>query len=92
MKTERNTNKQKPSTINVLEISERLTSENEEKGCDHSINKRYWKRLTLTCNQKEQIKALIKEDSSVFLVNDGGIDNVTPRQMEIDFNDKTPVQ
>ena len=34
-KTESNINKQKSSTIRVLEISEKSTSENEEKDCDH---------------------------------------------------------
>ena len=71
-KTANNINKQKPSTINILEISEKSTSENEEKDCDHQHQQKVLEKIdlsALTCDQREQVKALIKEESSVFLVD-----------------------
>ena len=44
-KTERNINKQKPSTINVLEISERSIQKMRKRIVIININQRYWKRL-----------------------------------------------
>ena len=93
-KTESNINKQKP-TINVLEISEKSTSENEEKDCDHQHQQQILEKIDLsglTFDQREQARTLIKEESSVFSVHDDDIDNVTSHQMEIHLNDKTPVQ
>ena len=96
-KTESNINKQKPSIINVLEISERLTSENEEKDCNHHHQQKVLENIRvdvsgLTCDQRKQVKALVKEEISVFSVDDDDIGNVTSHQTEIQLNDKTPVQ
>ena len=44
------------------------------------------------CDQREQVRALINEESSVFPVDNENIGNVTPHQMVIHLNDKTPVQ
>ena len=46
----------------------------------------------LTCDQREQVRALIKEESSVFSVDNDDIDNVTSPQMQIHLSDKTSVQ
>ena len=94
-KTENNMNKQKTSTINELKISEKSTSENKQKDCDHQHQQKVLEKIDLsglTCDQKEQVRALIKEESSVFSIDDDDIGNVTSRQMEIDLNDKTAVQ
>ena len=94
-KTESNINKQKLSTISVLEIREKSTSENKEKDCDHQQLQRVLEKIDLSglaCDQREQVRAVIKEGSSVFSVDDDDIDNVTSQQMEINLNDKTPVQ
>ena len=94
-KTESNINKQKPSTISVLEISEKSTSENEEKDCDHQHQQKVLEKTDLsgqTYDQREQVRALIKEESSVFSVDDDEIDNAASHQMRIHLSDKTPVQ
>lgn len=46
----------------------------------------------LTCDQRQQVRALIKEESSVFSVDADDFDNVTSPQMQIHLSDKTPVQ
>ena len=94
-KTESNINKQKPSTISVLEISEKSTSENEGKDCDHQHQQKVLEKtdlLGLTYDQREQVRALIKEENSVFSVDDDDVDNATSYQMRIHLSDKTPVQ
>ena len=68
-KTGSNINKQKPSSINLLEISKKSTWENEEKDCDHQHQKKALEKIDLselTCDQREQVRVLIKEESSVF--------------------------
>ena len=68
-KTERNINKQKPSTISVLEISQKSTSQNEEKNCDNQHLKKVLEKIALsglTCDQREQVKVLIKEEFHYF--------------------------
>ena len=79
-KTESNINKQKPSTISVLQISEKSTSENKERDCDHQHQLKVLEKIDLsglTCDQREHVRALIKEESSVFSVGDDDICNVT---------------
>ena len=44
------------------------------------------------CDQGERVRALIKEESLSFSVNDDDIGNITSDQMEISLNDQTPVQ
>ena len=94
-KTERNINKQKPSTISVLEICEISISENEEKDSDNQHQQKVLQKIALsglTCDQKEQLRAFIKGESSVFSVDYDDIGNVTSHQMEIYLSGKTSVQ
>lgn len=91
-KTERNINKQKPSTISVLEISQKSTSQNEEKNCDHQHQQKVLEKIALsglTCDQREQVRVLIKEESSLLSLDDNDISNAASYQVEICLNDKT---
>ena len=79
-KTESNINKQKPSTINVLEISEKSTSHNEEKDCDHQHQEKVLEKIDfsrLTCDQREQVKGLIREEFFLVDYDDIGKVNLT---------------
>ena len=86
-KTESNISKQKPSTINVLEIRERLAPENEEKDCDHHHQQKVLEKITVDvsgtmCDQREQVRDLVTSNTG----------HVTSHQIQAHLSDKALVQ
>ena len=45
-----------------------------------------------THEQREQVRKMLREESSVFTVDSDDIGNVTTRKMEINLRDNAPVQ
>ena len=46
----------------------------------------------MTDEQREQVRKMLKEESSVFTVDSDDIGNVTTNKMEINLSDHTPAQ
>lgn len=46
----------------------------------------------MTDEQREQVRKMLKEESSAFTVDSDDIGNVTTNKMEINLSDHTPAQ